>query len=139
MGEVNGVSVEVIWETADMPPPDSQRVGMEHLVDEGWHFRKPPNFQQILYPSPHTTASGSLPCNRTCCKTCSIHIPTQSFTSPNTGLTYHITTLADCKSSNLIYQGNRSDAQHVIGHRSTCTVVNSDLPVPIHIQSHLLQ
>ena len=33
-----------------------------------------------------------------------IHIPTQSFTSPNTGLTYPITTLANCKSSNLVYQ-----------------------------------
>jgi len=68
------------------------------------HFRKSPNFRQILCPSPPTTANGSLPCKRACCKTCPIHIPTKSFTSPNTGLTYPITTLADCKSSNLIYQ-----------------------------------
>ena len=33
-----------------------------------------------------------------------IRIPTQSFTSPNTNLSYPITTLADCKSSNLVYQ-----------------------------------
>ena len=27
LGEVSGVGVEVFWETADAPPPDSQRVG----------------------------------------------------------------------------------------------------------------
>ena len=84
-------------------------------------------------------------------KTCPIHIPTQSFTSPNTGLTYPITTLADCKSSNLVYQlqckkckafyiGETGQMlfKRVNGHRSPCTVVNSDLPVPIHTQSHQL-
>jgi len=46
----------------------------------------------------------SLVYNCTRCKTCPIHIPTQSFTSSNTSLTYPITTLAFCKSSNLLYQ-----------------------------------
>ena len=27
LGEVSGVGVEVIWVTADVPPPDGQRVG----------------------------------------------------------------------------------------------------------------
>ena len=27
LGEVSGVSVEIIWVTADTPPPDGQRVG----------------------------------------------------------------------------------------------------------------
>ena len=36
LGEVGSVSAEVIRAAADSSPPDSQREGMEHLMDEGW-------------------------------------------------------------------------------------------------------
>ena len=76
---------------------------------------------------------------------------TPHITSPNNGLTYPITTHADCKSSNLVYQlqckkckafyigaTGQMLSKRVNRHRSTCMVVNSDLPVPIHTQSHQL-
>ena len=91
------------------------------------------------------------PCNHTSCKKFPIHIPIQSFTSPNTNLNYPITTLADCKFSNLVYQlqckkcndfsigkTGQMISKWINGHRSTCTVMGSDLPVPIHTQSHQL-
>ena len=78
-------------------------------------------------------------------------IPTQSYTSTNTNMTYPITTLVDCKSFNLVYQlrckkcnafyiGEMGHmfSKHVNGHRSTCMIMNSDLLVPIHTQSHQL-
>ena len=73
------------------------------------NFWKTPNFHQILtnsylYPRPLTPLKRSFSCNCICCKTCPIHIPTQLFTSSNNNLTYPITSHADCKSSNLVYQ-----------------------------------
>ena len=50
------------------------------------------------------TLKESLPYNQTCCKICLINIHTQSVTSPNTNLSYSITKLADCRSSNLEYK-----------------------------------
>ena len=60
-----------------------------------------------------------------------------------------ITTHADCKSMNLIYQlqctecnafyigeTHRSLSDHMNGHRFTTMVSNPDLPVVIHTQSH---
>ena len=44
------------------------------------------------------------PCNGPRCKTFPIHNPANSFSSSCTNLTYPITTHADCKSMNLIYQ-----------------------------------
>ena len=65
---------------------------------------------------------------------CPIHIPTQSFNSPNTNLTYSITTLANYKSSNLVYQFQQKKCKvfsigemgqmlwkHVNGHRFPST------------------
>ena len=70
---------------------------------------------------------------------------------PNINLTYPIIILADCKSSNLVYQfqckkwnafyiekKDQIFSKSVNGHCSICTVVNSDLLVPIHTQSHQL-
>ena len=64
-------------------------------------------------------------------------------------VTYHITTHADCKSMNLIYQLECTEcnafyigetpcslSDHMNGHRFTTTVSNPDLPVAIHTQSH---
>ena len=71
--------------------------------------------------------------------------------APSPSPTYPIITLAGCKSSNLIYQlqckkckafyiGETGQmlSNRVNGHCCTCTFVNSDLPVPIHTQSHQL-
>ena len=76
---------------------------------------------------------------------CPIHPPTSSCTN----LTYPITTHADCKSMNLIYQlqcnvcnafyigeTHRSLSDCMNGHLSTTAVSNPDLPVAIHTQSH---
>ena len=76
---------------------------------------------------------------------CPIHPPASSCTN----LTYTITTHADCKSMNLIYQlqcnvcnafyigeTRRSLSDYMNGHRFTTTVSNSDLPVAIHTQFH---
>ena len=89
------------------------------------------------------------PCNRPRCKTCPIHHPTNSFTSSRTNVTYPITTHADCKSMNLIYQlectecnafyigeTSRFLSDRMNGHWFTTTVSNPDLPVAIHTQSH---
>ena len=65
--------------------------------------------------------------------------------SPNTNLTYPNTTLANCKSNYFTYSNVRN-AMHFtlekqvrdLSKQSTCLVVNSDLPVPIHNQSHQL-
>ena len=64
-------------------------------------------------------------------------------------ITYPITTHADCKSMNLIYQlqctesnafyigeTRRFLSDSMNGHRFTITVSNPDLPVAIHTQSH---
>ena len=72
-----------------------------------------------------------------------VPIHTQSHQLPFT-----ITTLANCKSSNLVYQlqCKKCEAFYIVetgqmlskrvnGHFSTYTVTNSDLPVPIHTQS----
>jgi hypothetical protein len=101
------------------------------------NFHRPSNFCQIItitHFCPHalTTSKRSLPCNRICCKTCPFQIPTHSFTSYNTNLSYHITTLVDCKSSNLFL------SQHINGHWSTSIIVNSDLPLPVYTKSHQL-
>ena len=62
------------------------------------------NFLKTPYPHlppPHTSPhllerlKGPLPYNCTCCKKCPNYLPIQSFVSPNTNLTYHITTCAD--------------------------------------------
>ena len=61
------------------------------------------------------------------------------FTSSCTNLTYPITTHADCKSMNLIYQlgeTHHSLSDRMNGHHFTTTVSNPDLPVDIHTQSH---
>ena len=74
-----------------------------------------------------------LPCNCACCKTSHPHIP-----SSNTNLTYPISTLADCKSSNLVYQlqcmncnvfyigeTGKMFSTCLSGHWSTCMFKNS--------------
>ena len=45
-----------------------------------------------------------------------------------------------CKKCKAFYIGETGQmlSKRVNGHRSTCTVANSDLPVPIHTQSHQL-
>ena len=76
-------------------------------------------------------------------------IPHNSFTSSCTNVTYPITTHADCKSMNLIYQLKCTEcnafyigetrcslSDHMNVHRFTTTVSNPDLPVAIHTQSH---
>ena len=113
-------------------------------------FRKPSNLRQRIVDTslcPHNpaTPTSSRPCNRPRCKTCPIHPPANSFTN----LTYPITTYADCKSMDLIYQlqcnvcnafyigeTRRSLSDRMNGHRFTTTVSNSDLPVAIHTHSH---
>ena len=95
------------------------------------------------------TPTDSRPWNRLRCKTCPIHHPANSFTSSRTNVTYPITTHANCKSINLIYQlqctecnafyigeTRRSLSDHMNGHWFTATVLNPDLPVAIHTQSH---
>jgi hypothetical protein len=112
------------------------------------NFSRPSLFCPILTNTcicshPVTNLKGSLPCNCTRCKTCPIHIPTQSFSSPKTNLIYPITILADCKSSNLVYQlqckkynaffigeNGQMLSKCLNGHQSTCIVVNFDLPDP---------
>ena len=106
------------------------------------------NHQQYLaLPFPFTTLKGSFRCNPTPCKKCPIHIPTKSFTRPNDNLTYPIITLADCNSSNLVYQleykmlftlkKNRSDAHKTYEWTPvTYMVVISDLPLSMHTKSH---
>ena len=92
----------------------------------------PPNLRKLtvdmsLCPHWPATSTGSQPCNRTRCKTCPIHHPANSCTN----LTYPITTHADCKSKNLIYQlgcecnafyigeTHHSLSDHMNGHRFT--------------------
>ena len=75
--------------------------------------------------------------------------PANSFTSSRTNVTHPITTHADCKSMNLIYQlqctecnafyigeTSRCLSDRMNGHWFTTTVSNPDLPVVIHTQSH---
>ena len=111
---------------------------------------KPSNLSQLIVDMslcPHRPAvpTGSWPW----CKTCPIHHPANSFTSSCTNLTYPITTHADCKSMNLIYQlqctecnafyigeTRRSLSDHMNGHHFTTTVLNPDLPVAVDAQSH---
>ena len=115
---------------------------------------KPPNLRQLMVDTSLRThnpvaSTGSRPCNRPRCKTCPIHPPASSFTTSCTNLTYPITTHAECKSMNLIYQLQCNlcksfyigDTRHSLsdrmnGHRFTTTVLNSDLPVAIHTQFH---
>ena len=79
-----------------------------------------------------------------------IHQPANSFTSSCTNVTYPITTNANCRSMNLIYQlqyvecnafyigeTRRSLSDRMNGHQFTTTVSNPDLPVAIHTQAHL--
>ena len=89
--------------------------------------------------------TGSWSWNRPRHKTCPIHHPANSFTSSCTKVTYPITTHADCKSMNLIYQlqctaSNAAQigetrcslSDRMNGHCFTTTVSNPDLPVAIH-------
>ena len=100
-------------------------------------------------PHRSATPTGSQPCNRPRCKTCPIHHPANSFTSSCTNVTYPITTHAKCKVMNLIYQlqctecnafyieeTHRSLSDRMNRHWFTNTVLNPDLPVAIHTQSH---
>ena len=102
-----------------------------------------------LRPNSTATPTGSLPCNRPRCKTCPLHHPANSFTSSRTNVTYPITTHADSKTMNLIYQLQCTECnafyigetRHSLsdcmnGHRFTTMVSNPDLPVAIHTQSH---
>ena len=113
-----------------------------------------PYLHQLIVDSslrPHSTATptGSRPCNRPRCKICPIHHPANSFTSSRTNVTYPISTPADRKSMNLIYQLQctecnafyigetcRSLSDRMNGNRFTTMVSNPDLPVAIHTQSH---
>ena len=69
-----------------IPPSHCQLLQTTKLLPNPGHPKRIPPLQPYLLhnmPHPH---------------------PTQSFTSPNTNLSYSITTLLDCKSSNLMYQ-----------------------------------
>ena len=69
-------------------------------------FRKLSNLHQLIVNTslhPTVLPSSLLP-TLPRCKTCPIHHPANSFTSSRTNVTYPITTHADCKSMNLIYQ-----------------------------------
>ena len=120
----------------------------------GLHSHPWPNISSLIttyYPhlpklnatlSTYMPLKGSLTCNHTFWKTCSIYSLTLSVTSPNTKQSYPITNFADCKSStfNLVYQlqcnafyiGETGQMllKNMNGHRSTCTIVKSDLLVP---------
>ena len=78
-----------------------------------------------------------------------MHISNQSSTWLNTNISYPITTLADCKSSDLVYQLlctkcnafyiRKTDLmllKYVNGHRFTCMIMNSNLLITTHIKSH---
>ena len=82
------------------------------------------------------TPTGSQPCNGPQCKTCPFHHPANSFTSSCTNITTH----ADCKFMNLIYQLQCTECNAfyigetchslsdcVNGHQFTTTVSNPDM------------
>ena len=117
--------------------PTSQALHLIHLASRPCHRT--------------ATPTGSRPCNWLQCKTCPIHHPANSFTSSCINITYPMTTHDDCKCMNLIYklqciecndfhirETHRSLSDWMNGHRFTTTVSNSDLPVAIHTQSHLI-
>ena len=103
--------------------------------------KKPPNLCQLtvdksLHPHNPAAPTGSRPYNRLRCLTCPSHHPTSPFTSSCTALTYPITTHADNKSMNLIYQlqctnckafyigeTHRSLSDHMNGHLFTHSIV----------------
>ena len=151
--------------------PKTYYLGLHHLkwiLREGFHilllrsanpqnlltkppsitFSKPPtSANSLLIPVSSPTSSQF--CNRSQCKTCSIHHPVNLFTSSCTKITYPVTTHADCNSTNLIYQFQCNECKafyigetcHSVcdcinGHCFTTTVSNPDLPVAIHIKSH---
>ena len=67
-------------------------------------------------------------CNRPCCKTCPIHPPINSFSSLCTNLTYPITSHADCKSMNLIYQLQRN----------ACKLFTLEKPAALFLTAYLI-
>ena len=109
-------------------------------------LRKSPNLRQLMVDTSLRTHNPATPTGvRPWCKTCPVHPPASSCTN----LTYPITTHADFKSMNLIYQlqcnaceafyigeTRRSLSDCMNGHRFTTTVPNSNLPIAIHTQSH---
>ena len=97
---------------------------------------------------PLNTLKESFPCKCIHSKICPIHILTQSFPKPNNNLSYPIITLANCKSSNLVYQLQSTKcnvfhievmlSKHMNGHQSTCKIMDFDPSVPIHTISQQL-
>ena len=110
-------------------------------------FRKPPNLRQLIVDT-SLRPTELLPVQAP-----DLEIDTDvrpaPFTSSHTNVTFPITTHADCKSMNLIYQlqctecnafhtgeTRHSLSDHTNGHWFTTTISNQDLPGAIHTQSH---
>ena len=119
-------------------------------------FRRPPNLHNILVhpyatPKPSSLPQGSYPCGRPRCKTCPIHPPSTSYSSPVTGLSYPIRGRATCESSHVIYQlcckhctafyiGMTTNQLSIRmnGHRQTVAKNKVDHPVAQHAAEHML-
>ena len=134
-GDSNGSLEKASTSSPQIHPPrtSSSNLPQSHSANPNLHTYNPAN------------PTNSRPCNRPWCKTCSIHPPASSCAN----LTYPITTHADCKSMNLIYQlqcnvcnafyigeTRRYLSDRMNGQCFTTTVSNLDLPVAIHTQSH---
>ena len=85
------------------------QVGMQFQTDGGCG---------LVYST--ATPTGSWPCNRPQCKTCSIHHHVNSFTSSHTNVTNPITTHVDCKSMNLIYHLKCTECNAFYNGETSC-------------------
>ena len=129
---------------AGLTPGSVARSGGFHILSSD------PSTQDLLIKPPSVTFRKPLNLRKLIVDTSlRPHNPASSFTSSCTNLSYPITTHADCKSMNLIYQfqcnvssafyigeTRRSLSDRMNGHRFTTTVTNPDLPIAIHTQSH---
>ncbi|XP_049834002.1 uncharacterized protein LOC126278150 [Schistocerca gregaria] len=117
-------------------------------------FRRLPNLRSLLVhpyeiPKPPSLPSGSYPCNHPRCKTCPMHPPTTTYSSPVIRKVYMIKGRATCESSHVIYQltclhceafyvGMTSNKRsiHMNGHRQAVFDGNEDHPVAKHALVH---
>lgn len=136
-------------------------------------FRQPPNIKAILShtdptPKPKPLPSGSFPCNNSdkqCnrgrkCDTCHTQIPSKTFTSPVTNITYPVKGHNTCTTENVIYMlqctqpasnptGQQEKCQafyiglttqkareRMNGHRQSVKNIETEKPLADHAASH---
>ena len=111
---------------------------LKRILREGFHIlSSDPSTQDLLTKPPPPPVTFCKPPNL-------LQFMVDTSLRSGTNLTYPLTTNADCKSMNLIYQLQCNvceafyigETHRMNGHRFTTTVPNSDLPVVIHTQSH---